>query len=205
MIAPKHPVVLKLLERIYIHAGDWENVLKISPDLYKAGVVTRSQYPLLQKRIYIELLKNSRNPSEVWKTIPKKFLSDPEILFYYVRSIPPSVESEEMIFKALKKSWNKDLVELYGHLVFPDLKKQLSHAEALLKYYPREPILFCALGQLAARAKLWGKARNYFMESLKLDPAPKTYAAYAKLLQELGDQAGALDNYREASPHFRER
>jgi hypothetical protein len=43
------------------------------------------------------------------------------------------------------------------------------------------------------------------MESLKLDPAPKTYAAYAKLLQELGDQAGALDNYREASPHFRER
>ena len=38
------------------------------------------------------------------------------------------------------------------------------------------------------------KARSYFILSLKLDPAPKTYAAYAKLLQELGDLAlGAAD------------
>ncbi len=196
-IAPRQPVVLKLLERVYVHSGDFDSLLKISPDLYKAKVVNREEYALLQKRIYVELLKNSKNPLETWKTIPKKFALDPECLFYYAKSQPASNEIEDMIFKSLKKSWNKDLMELYGKLQTPDLKKQLSHAESLLKYYPKEPVLLCVCGKLSTRAKLWGKARSYFIESLKLDPKPQTFAAYAILLQKLGDQAGALENFKE--------
>jgi len=196
-IAPKHPAVLKLLERIYIHAGDWENLCKISPDLYKAGVVTRSEYPLLQKRIYVELLKHSKQPIELWKTVPKKFAYEPKIIFYYAQSAAPSEDLAEIVIKSLKKSWFGELVEWYGNLVLTDVKKQLARAETLLKYYPKEPILLCTLGKIATRAKLWGKARSYFIDSLKLNPAPKTYAAYARLLEELGDQAAALENYRE--------
>lgn len=196
-VAPRHPVVLKLLERVYVHTGDFENLLKISPDLYKAKVVNREEYALLQKNIYVQLLKNSRNPGELWKTIPKKFASDPECLYYYAKSQPASDELEDMVYHSLKKSWNKELTEFYGNMQVVDLKKQLKHAESLLKYYPKEPVLLCTCGKLSTRAKLWGKARSYFIESLKLDPKPQTYAAYAKLLQELGDQAGALENYRE--------
>src|SRR3990167_598109 len=35
-IAPRHPAVLKLLERVYIHLGDWKSLLKLIPVLRKA-------------------------------------------------------------------------------------------------------------------------------------------------------------------------
>jgi HemY protein len=47
------------------------------------------------------------------------------------------------------------------------------------------------------RCQLWGKARNYFENSLKLQASQETYIEYGKLLEVLGEQTAAVQSYRE--------
>lgn len=206
-LAPHHPYVLKWLERVYVHLGDWENMLQLLPVLHKAGVINRSQWKMLEQRTYIELLmlasrENNLNSLQItWARIPKMMQKDPRILFHYVRPLsqyPDEQDAIELLLnKALKKSWDPDLAKLYGNIMATDARKQLAHAEGLLKSYPREAIMLLTVGRLCVRGQLWGKARSYFEESLNSEALPETFTAYGQLLEQLGDTTAALESYRD--------
>lgn len=207
-LAPKHTVVLKLLERVYIHLGDWRALLTLLPSLYKAGVLNRDELIMLEKRTYAEILKsfNYHEASlnhlhDLWGTVPRKFQKDPEVISCYVKQLmhypDDGVEIENLIYKTLKKSWDKNLAKLYGLIKTTDPKKQLAHAEALLKDYPNEAVLLLSLGRISVRSQLWGKARSYFQESLNLEPSAETFIEYGKLLEHLGDANAAMESYRD--------
>lgn len=207
-IAPYHPYVLKLLERVYIRLADWKSLLNLLPSLYKARVITKDEKSQLEKRVYLELLKATLIKPDrdlaahaVWATIPKKYQIDPEIIYCYAEPLLSKPEDadeiELLVMKALKKTWNQDLARLYGVLKTRDPKKQLDHAEHLLPRYPNQAILLLTLGRLSMRCKLWGKARSYFEDSLKLEANSETYTEYGKLLEYLGDSATAMQSYRD--------
>lgn len=206
-VAPNHPLVLKLLERVYVHMGDWQNLLKLLPNLHKANILNREQFTLFEKKIYEELLKQQTYSPEgraslqmLWKSIPGKLQKDPDVIYYYVKQLmqypDTNAEVEALIHKTLKKTWSSSLAYLYGNLKY-DAKKQLSHAEVLLKQYPQQPILLLTLGKLCTRCQLWGKARHYFEDSLNLDPQPETFSEYGKLLEQLDDSNAAMESYRD--------
>ncbi len=197
-LVPRQGLVLKLLERVYVHIGDWQNVLKILPDLYKSKMITSEQYALLEQRSYIELLKSTRNYPEginalraVWHTVPHKLKKDPQLLGCYAQQLLfyPSETTEvvELLNKSLKKSWNPELINLYGLLVTKEPIHQLAHAERWLSRYPGQSLLFLTLARLSIRCQLWGKARSYFEESLKLEESAVAYFEYGKLLEQLGE------------------
>lgn len=206
-VAPYHGFVLKLLERLYVHLGDWQSLLKLLPSLYKAGVVSREQLTMLEKKTYEELLKQPGSRSEgldvlqaLWKSIPSKLQKDPEVVCCYAKQLlrypNTSVEIEALVNKALKKTWNADLVKLYGNLM-NDAKKQLTYAESLLKRYHNQPILLLTLGKLCVRCQLWGKARQYFEDSLNLEANAEAFSEYGKLLEQLDDSTAAMESYRD--------
>ena len=206
-VTPYHGLVLKLLERLYVHLGDWQNLLKLLPSMYKAGIISREQLTMLEKKTYEELLKQQVYRPDgltalqaLWKSIPSKFQKDPEIVYCYVKQLFPypdmSAEIDTLINKALKKAWNADLVKLYGNLKY-DAKKQLVQAESLLKRYHNQPVLLLTLGKLCARCQLWGKARHYFEDSLNLEANPETFSEYGKLLEQLDDSTAAMESYRD--------
>jgi HemY protein len=212
-VAPNHAFVLKLLERVYVHLGDWKNLLKLLPLLYKAKIITRDQLLQLELKSYGELLKLTANRpdalsalQEVWQSIPKKLQTNQPILCQYISQLmhdsERSAEIEELLYKSLKKSWDKELVRLYGLIEITDSKKQLAHAESLLKKYDKQAILLLTLGRLAVRCQLWGKARAYFEESLNLEINPETYAEYGKLLEQLDDVTRAIQCYRNGLLYF---
>ena len=207
-VAPRNTLVLKLLERLYIHLGDWAALLKLLPNLRKAKLMTAENADKLERSAYRELLQSTGNKAngivgarEVWEQIPKKFQGDTSIVFCYVKIMSQDPSSandmEALLNKTLKKSWDPELVKLYGLLPCADSKKQLSHAEGWLKRYGNQALLFLTLGRLCMRCQLWGKARNYFEESLKLEPLAETYFEYGKLLDQLGDASYALKSYRD--------
>ena len=68
-----------------------------------------------------------------------------------------------------------------------DPRRQLALAESLLERHPREPELLLALGRIALRNQLWGKARDYLESSLKLAARPDTCAELARLCEHLGE------------------
>ncbi|MBV9156764.1 MAG: tetratricopeptide repeat protein, partial [Acidobacteriaceae bacterium] len=207
-IAPRHAVVLKLLERVYVHLGDWRHLLELIPFLYKTKVITRNELSGLEINAYNELLRSALNREDhfnalqtIWNTIPKKLQANPLLVYSYasqlVRYSERATEIEELLYKTLKKSWNAPLAGLYGTIIIADAKIQLTHAENLLKRYDKKPSLLLSLGRIAMRCQLWGKARSYFEESLQIEVNPETYLEYGKLLEQLGDLPGAMNTYRE--------
>ncbi len=205
-IAPKHPVVLKLLERVYVRLGDWQELLSLLPDLRKAKLITADESLNFEKKIYLELLhamdnKNESDTRSVWDKIPKKLKSDPALVACYSRqllSYSDAVdELDKLLQKTIKNAWDPELVRLYGLLVTEKSSKQLAAAEKWVGLYPQQPVLFLTLGHLAKRSQLWGKAKTYYETSLKLGVYPETYAALGDLLERMNDPEAAAQSYHD--------
>ncbi|MCD6039792.1 MAG: hypothetical protein K0S27_1192 [Gammaproteobacteria bacterium] len=206
-LSPNHGLVLTLLERIYVHLGDWKNVLALLPHLYKSKSITSEQLLLLEQKSYAELLKSAENYSdksvslqEVWQGMPRRLQKNPHLLSCYVKQLGRDphqhVEVAGLIELLMKKAWNAELVRLYGLLNTDDPLKQLAHAERWLVRYPNQALIFLTLGRLSMRCQLWGKARSYFENSLELEKNAETYLEYGKLLEQLNEAMAALKAYR---------
>ena len=207
-IAPKNKVVLKLLERLYVHLGDWQELLALLPALRKAKLLTPEQNQLFEKKIYRALLTSANDKNEgvaglqaMWRSVPRKLQKDPGMQLTYAGLLLPypeaAAEADVILSKLIKQGWNEEAVRLYGLLAAPSPTKQLAKAEGCLKEYPNQAVLLLSLGRLAMRCQLWGKARNYYESSLRLQASRETYIAYGKLLEVLGEETAAVRNYRE--------
>lgn len=207
-VAPKHGFVLKLLEKVYTRLADWQGLIKLLPYLRKAKLINDDQMEKFEINMYQELLLNTANRQEgltaiqnVWQTIPKKLQHKPQLIYTYAKILLPYPEKanelEVLLNKTLKKTWDKDLVKLYGLLTTSDPKKQLIHAENWEKHYGKQATLLLTLGRLCERCQLWGKAKSYFEDSLALEANPETYIEYGKLLEHLGETELAIENYRD--------
>lgn len=206
-IAPRHPYVLKLSERLYVRLADWSALLKLLPALRKAKVITADQHEDLECHVYQELLKSTENKvksvealRQVWQRVPKKLQHHPRVIQIYAKLLSQysytADEVESLLTASLKKNWDKELIEWYGLLVTSHSQKQLNNAENWLKRYGNQAALLLALGRISMRCQLWSKARGYFEESLRLETNPETYAECGKLLEQLGDVNSAVASYR---------
>ncbi|HEU0199466.1 MAG TPA: hypothetical protein VFR86_03435, partial [Burkholderiaceae bacterium] len=68
-----------------------------------------------------------------------------------------------------------------------------------LQKHPQSAGLLRCLGELCLREHLWGKARVYLEESLRLQVHPATSLALARLAEMTGQEAEAAQHYREAA------
>lgn len=207
-LAPKNKVMLKLLERLYTHLGDWQELLGLLPSLAKTKLIDSQQLQQLERQVYQALFKmaNARHESDVdlramWQGLPRKLQKDPEMMLFFAELMLPypsvAAEIEAMLIKVIKQGWNERAVKLYGLLNGPYPTKQLATAEQWMRTYPNQAILLLTLGRLCMRCQLWGKARNYLEQSLKLQTQVDAYIEYGKLLEILGEQTAAVQSYRD--------
>ncbi len=154
--------------------ADWKNLLKVLPNLYQSKLVTHTQLSMLEKKIHVELIKAMADdqPENASKIVG-------------------------LINQSLKHYWDADLVRLYGLLPTENPIKQLAQAERWLQKYPNQTLLLLTLGRLSLRCQLWGKARHYFEESLKLNRDAKLCLEYEKLLEKVSDSKAAMLIYRD--------
>jgi HemY protein len=207
-IAPKHKMVLKLLERVYVRLGDWPELLKLLPNLRKAKLIDVMEMEYFEKNIYLESLKSpeTRKAGEpgtraAYRALPRKFQKDPDVICAYAKLLLPypaaAGDLEVLLSKVINQQWNADAVRLYGLLPLTNPTKELTKAEMWLrKSYPDQAVLLLTLGRLAMRCQLWGKARDYYENSLRLEVVPETFVEYGKLLEKLGEHSAAITNYR---------
>jgi HemY protein len=105
--------------------------------------------------------------------------------------------AEKLILRAIKHQWNADLVRQYGCVQSDNVPRQLARAEAWLSDHPDDTQLLLCLGRLSARDKLWGKARDYFEGSYRLEKSGETCAELGRLLLGLGEHKVAAAYFRE--------
>ena len=207
--SPRHPRVLRLLEKVYVHLGDWQQLQKILPSLRKSKVLNAQQTDLFEKNLYCELVRVAGAKSldavrQVWNDMPRSARKNPDVVYAYISQLLRfksifnlDKEMEELIRNTLKSHWQPQLVNIYGTLNYPNVNRQLVVVGAWLKTYGQKPELLLALGRLCVRAQLWGKAKDYFERCLARGPNPAAYLEYGKLLEHLGETEDALQKYKD--------
>ena len=206
--SPRHPAVLRLLEKVYVRTANWEKLLLLLPSMRKAKVLSRDQYDHFEKNVYCEILnhasdKNLADVQHIWNDMPRHVRKHPDVVCAYVKQLrrfTDSKEVEELIRKTLKYHWQPELAAMYGTLPFTNLNRQLVIAGAWLKMYGENQPLLLTLGRLCARIQLYGKAKDYFERCLALGPNAEASLAYGHLLEQLDRPGEALAKYREALP-----
>ncbi len=209
--SPRHPRVLKLLEKVYVRLADWKNLQSILPTMRKAKIITSFDYELFEKNIYCEILRASsaKRLSDlrlIWGKIPRYLKKNPDVMCVYVKQLSrhapvtgteTTKEMEELIRKVLKHTYSPELVTIYGTLSLNHLNRQLVMVGAWLKVYGQQPELLLVLGKICASLQLWGKAKDYFTKCLAQGPNVNATLEYGKLLEQLNEPTDAMQIYRD--------
>lgn len=193
--AAKHPYILHLLRDTYGALSDWKNLLLLVPQLRKHKVMTKEEAAALEVRATINLLEELAAASQVetlrqaWGDAPRAVEQNPEVVAAYARALLAAgigAEAESILRAQLKREWHAPLVDLYGRVPAPDPTRQLAQVEQWLREKgDSAPLCLCA-GRVALRNELWGKAREYFEQSFKLQESAAACAELGALFARLG-------------------
>lgn len=204
-IAPKHGYVLKLLKDLYLDLGSWSQLQQLLPELHKRDVIARDELSELELKVYVELMRQAVAEQDataldvVWRKAPGPLHSNGDMVLLYVEYLSANGfadKAEDLLRDAVSNNWDESLAELYGLLEGVDPAHQLNAAESWLPQHRLNPSLLLALARICLRSKLWGKARNYLEASIGAGPSAEAHQELGILLQQMGEQELALENYR---------
>lgn len=210
--APQHPVILDLLRQVYVALEDWDALQEIMPSLRAYGSQNPAELDELTFTLHLALLERGGHkahglkPDEArqslhkaWGQVPGNLKRHPDVVLCYANQLIDNDlhdEAEDVVRRTLEKHWHRQLVHLYGLIAGPEPQRQLLAAEGWLKKRPGDALLLLTLGRLSLRNELWGRARDYFQNSLALQPLPETCAELARLLAHLGEHQQSTDYYQ---------
>ena len=210
--SPLHTHVLRLLEQTYRGLNDWLNLQQLLPELRRYGGYSRQQFEALEVAIYARLLNSlaeragkadtaaQQQLEQLWHSMSAAVKRSPEVVCSYsdyLQSRGDGELAEKLLHNTLNNHWDDRLIRRYGLLVGGDLNTQLVIAEAWLRERPNNPALLLALGRLAQRAELWGKARDYLEAALSLSREPEVFAELARLMSQLGEVDKSAAYYQQ--------
>lgn len=199
---PGHHLVLRQLQRIYLQRRDYSALLGLLPELRKEKALPAAELDELEREAWrgrlsdaghqgLDQAEHALKPlTQAWQQLSAPLRQEPELIATYVeqlRRLGAQEEAEEVLRSALKRGYDSRLARFYGVLRGSDPARQLQTAEGWLKQHEQDPALLLTLGRLCLQNQLWGKARDYFETSLKLERHPETCAELARLLAQLGD------------------
>jgi HemY protein len=192
-----------------LQSGRWNDVIRGVRVLEKRNAlhpVLAERYKLLAWReALLERRHDGAALEALWSRIPSADRQDADLALEGARLLNVAGRGRAAalaIEAALAKRWDERLLDEYARAqVFP-ARERIERAEGWLKAHPSDAALLRCLGLLCLREQLWGKARSYLEESLRLEAHPATLLALARLAETLGDDGEAARQYREAALGF---
>jgi len=201
----KNQQVLRLLSIIYQNINDWDNLIKIIPQIKKQRALSRSDIINLEVNVYKNILRKQDNTlkeiQKIWKLLPYELHHNNNLIYEYSLQLikfKKDDEAAKLISGYVDRTWDEPLVKLYGKVKSSHLDKQLRIAEAWLKLYGNNAVLLYVAGQIATNFKHWGKAIEYLNISLRLQKTPEAYVLLGSLYEKTGDVTKALKSYQSS-------
>lgn len=202
-IAPRHDYVLMLLARAYHELEDWAALVEILPDVRRKKLIDENRLREMELAGYrgvLEAATGSQTDLEkAWKAIPRTVQSDSQMACFYLDMLAQrgwqGAGAEQLVARALDQRWDNDLIEVYGRFAAADANAQLARAEKWLDDFGHNENLLLALGRIAMRARLWGKANGYFEASIGARPTPAACLELAELFEKQLQQPDKAAEY----------
>ncbi len=195
-----HAQELRLLARARDGQGDWQEIIKLMPQLRKQRVFGEPALDAFEQRAYLGLLAESGDIGQTWAGFPAEQKKNPRLVEDYGRRLLEAgdeLEAEKVLTRAIKREWDGGLVAQYGRISGRDPARRLKLAEGWLKQHPEDASLMLCLGRISLHNNLWGQARDYFEASHRLTPNAEACAELARLLFSLGERELSAQYYRE--------
>ncbi len=205
-VAPRHDYVTMLLARVHYELEDWPALVKLLPDVRRKKLLKEKRLREMELAGYRGLLERASGSQadfdRAWSEVPKAVQTDAELLCIYLDLMARhrwySASAEQAVVKSLENQWDDCLVEVFGRFEARDTNAQLARAEKWLDEFGHNENLLLALGRIAMRARLWGKAQGYFEASIGARPTPAACLALAELFeQQLQQPDRAADYYQQ--------
>jgi HemY protein len=142
--------VLTLKKNALVALGDWSGLEKLLPKLKK--ILGEESYVSLEKRLVMASLAAPNHSDErrlgIYRGAGEAVRLDPEVLERLCKTVSYEKETEAILRRALKKSWQPSLAEVYGQLGTETLAKRLKIALAWRKQHPVDASLDYCVGRL---------------------------------------------------------
>ena len=205
-VAPRHAHVLEMLMRLYEQLGDWERLHELLPELRKRKVLDAEGAEKVALRVDRERLIaaiRSQDPARLkalWSSLPARTRREPDLVLVYasaLKELGEEAAAEKVLREAIRRHWDERLVDLYGRVAGDPPGVQLQAAEEWLHNHERSPVLLQALGRIALRNELWGKARHYLETAVRLRPTVEGYQLLGSLLDRMGEPNKAVECFRK--------
>jgi HemY protein len=216
----RHIHAMRIARNANLQSGRWDEALKALRALEKRNAV----HPVLARKLKVaayreRLVAQRYDPAsleDAWMGIPAADRVLPEVALEGARVLNVAgrgglaAEAIEAALQLPRAEWEESCIRLLDEYArahsFP-ARDQLARVEQhWLADSPHDDTIRAALlrtaGVLCLREQLWGKAKSYLMDSLKIEADPTTLVALARLAEAVGDEADAGAHYREAALGF---
>lgn len=208
-----HSVVLQLKKTLYVALNDWVALKKLVPKLHHQNIGTLEERNELEQTLYRSLLEEQANATELsneeklvslkdcWNSLPALHQKNVDIVVVYAQAliqINHHDAAETLLANSLQKEWHDEWVTLYGLLETTNGERALKNAEIWQKKTIDNPVLLLTLGRLCLRNTQWGRAKDFFKESLALEKNVETYAELARLYHFLGEEKESQAIYQQS-------
>lgn len=190
-------------------AQRWDEVVKGARVLDKRNAlhpVAVARYKMLAYRAL--LAQRQHDPAALesaWSRIPASDRRRADLALEGARLLGAAGRSRSAaaaLEAALNEHWDERLLDAYAQTKADGLRERIERAEGWLRSHPRDAVLLRCVGRLCLHASLWGKARSYLEESLRLEGHPVTLLSLALLAEAVGNDAEAAQRYRAAALRY---
>lgn len=204
-IAPKHDYVSMLLARAYFELEDWQALVELLPDVRRKDLLKTSRLEKMEHAGYRGMLEevaskaNLADFEKAWHKIPKARQADAALIGFYLELMVAqgwqSESAERSMIKSIEQTWSNQLVDIYGRFNSRNNSKQLALAEKWLEDWAQNEVLLLALGRIAIRANLWGKAQSFLEASIGAKATPAACLELAELFESQLQQKETAAGY----------
>lgn len=205
----RHIQVARISLAAHLQVGRWDEVLKLVRLLAKRRALHDAAVRRLKLLAYREQLNDKRHDAaalvEMYDAIPLEDRRMIEVALEGARLLNLAARGRaaaDAIEVALEAHWDERLLDEYARANALPVRERLERATVWLQRHPQDAALLRCLGLLCFREQLWGKARTYLLESLRLRVHPATSLALARLAEQTDQSAEAAVHFREAALGF---
>ncbi len=202
--SPKNKTILAEYAHLLVKQEYWSRLEEILGEVKRFRALDKAEIQSLEVQLLAGKVARAENPEaleQLWQSLSGRQQLKPAILAEFVEQRMGWGREQglaELIAKSLSKQWDDRLAYQYGRIELGPAYERLKKAEKWLLNQPDNPVLLLTLGRLACMSQLWGQARHYFQESLKLQPELETFHALAKCYESEGLETQAALTYKEA-------
>jgi len=189
----RNPIFLRLQANIFLRSENWNQLIKILPQLKSKSNLPESEIKDMERKTYRNLLlaaKDSQQVNSGWKQIPKQLRGDKNVAIEYAHKLVETGQNAtaaKHIVSILNSNWDDDLANLYSRLDTPDATGQIKNMERWLGEHKDNHIIHLGLGRLYARKKLWVMVKESLEQSLKISDSAEVRGLLLEAREHIKD------------------